>query len=67
MTLAKKQKMPLSMEELSALVDAGHKVKHSDYMDYARIVCIGTGSAFSKSPEASLRKGMKPIIDGINK
>lgn len=63
----KKQKMPLSMEELSALVDAGHKVKHSDYMDYARIVCVGTGSAFSKNPENTLRKGMKPIIDGVNR
>ena len=64
---AKKQKMPLSMEELSALVDAGQKVKHSDYVNYARIVCVGTGSAFSKNPNETLRDGMKPFIDGVNK
>jgi len=63
----KKQKMPLSMEELSALVDAGQKVKHSDYVNYARIVCVGTGSAFSKNPNETLRDGMKPFIDGVNK
>ena len=63
----KKQKMPLSMEELSALVDAGQKVKHSDYVNYARIVCVGTGSAFSKNPNETLRDGMKPFIDGVSK
>ncbi len=63
----KKRKIPLSMEELAVLVDAGHKVEHSDYMDYARIVCVGTGSAFSKHPEETLRRGMKPFINGVNK
>lgn len=64
----KRQKIPLSMTEVSALVDAGYKVKHSDYVNYARIVCVGTGSAFSKNPKEALAKGMKPFMDkGVQK
>ena len=45
----------------------GYIETFDDYVNYARIVCVGTGSAFSKNPNETLRDGMKPFIDGVSK
>lgn len=60
----KRSKMPLSMEEISVLVDAGQKIKNSDFLNQARCTQVATGSVLSKSPETSFKKGMKPFIEG---
>ena len=60
----KREKMVLTLEEISALVDAGRKVKYSEYLNQARGTQVATGSVLSKSPETTFKKGMKPIIEG---
>lgn len=63
----KRRKLPLTMEELSALADAGRKIKYSDFINQARGTQVATGSVLSKHPDATFRKGMKPfqkVVEG---
>ena len=60
----KRQKIPLTMEEVSTLVDAGQKVKYSDFLNNARCTQVATSSAISKHPEKTFKAGMEPYIKG---
>lgn len=63
----KKRKIPLPMEELSALADAGRKIKYSDLINQARGTQVATGSVLTKHPNSTFRNGMKPfqkVVEG---
>lgn len=63
----KRRKIPLTLEELSALVDAGRKIKYSDFINQARGTQVATGSVLSKHPDSTFKRGMKPfqkVVEG---
>lgn len=57
----KRRKIPLTMEELSVLADAGRKIKYSDFISQARGTQVATGSVLSKHPDPTFKRGMKPF------
>lgn len=58
-------KIPLTMEELSALADAGRKISYSNLLNQSRGTQIATGSVLSKHPKQAFEKGMGPIMRKI--
>lgn len=58
-------KIPLTMEELSALADAGRKISYSNLLNQARGTQIATGSVLSKHPKQDFEKGMSPVVKKI--
>lgn len=59
----RRTKIPLTLEEISVLVEAGRKVRYSAVVDDARATQAGVSSAMSKKPNRVFQQSMKEYIN----
>lgn len=59
-------KIPLSIEEVSELVESARKVWYGKVVDSSRGSQVATASAFSEKPVETFNRGMKPFFKEMN-